>query len=62
MQTNDATHYEYVFRNAIRKYKRQSFLPVNDYNLEAVALPQRAGFSLPIQQDASYKLKPKSLI
>ena len=62
MRTNDAAHYEYVFLNAIHKYKRQSFRPVNDYNLEAVALPQGARSSVPVQKDASYKHKSKSLI
>ncbi len=38
MQTNDVAHYEYVLLHAIHKYKRQSFRPVNDYNLEAVVL------------------------
>lgn len=62
MRTNDAAHYEYVFLNAIIEYKGQSFLPVNDYNLEAVALPQGARSSVPVQKDASYKHKSKSLI
>ena len=62
MRTNDAAHYEYVFLNAIYKLKRQSFRPVNDYNLEAVALPQGARSSVPVQKDASYKHKSKSLI
>ena len=62
MRTNDAAQYDYVFLNAIYKYKGQSFLPVNDYNLEAVALPQGARSSVPVQQDASYKHKSKSLI
>ncbi len=60
MQTNDVAHYEYVFLNAIHKYKRQSFRPVNDYNLEAVVLPQGAGSSVAIQEDAPYKPECKS--
>ena len=62
MRTNDAAQYDYVFLNAIHKDKGQSFRPVNDYNLDAVALPQGARSSAPVQKDASCKHKSKSLI
>jgi hypothetical protein len=62
MRTNDAAHYEYVFRNAISNYKRQSFRPVNDYNLEAVALAVGSEVLVCYQKDTLYKRESKSSI